>query len=323
MDRWAGLEIRHLAALTAVEREGTFRAAADSLGYVQSAVSQQISQLEQLVGRRLVERSRGPGRVALTESGKLLLKHADRVLQQLQAARADLQATPNESTETLRVGTFESVAARVMPSVLRRFAARRPGIQVSTIDAPADASVFAAIAEGKLDATFAELPPEDGPYEGRALISDPCVLVVARDNELADIDGTPTLAEIAAMPLVAHPAWRMTALIDAHFAAAGLAPEYRYRSDNNVAIQALVSAGLAAAIMARLAVNDHDPGTRMIELDALPRRAIGLYWHSGRVSGRGLDAFVETVEATCRELYGAAPADIGPSEAAAAEQLPT
>src|SRR2546421_12659910 len=68
-DRWLGVELRHLIALEAVASEGPFGRAATSLGYTQSAVSQQIAMLEPIVGERLIERPGGPQPVSLTGAG--------------------------------------------------------------------------------------------------------------------------------------------------------------------------------------------------------------------------------------------------------------
>ena len=70
---WAGLEMRHLLALVAVVESGTFSAAAEQLGYTQSAVSQQVGTLERMVGAPLFERPGGRRTVQLTTAGEMLL----------------------------------------------------------------------------------------------------------------------------------------------------------------------------------------------------------------------------------------------------------
>src|SRR5579862_524145 len=100
---WLGVEMRHLAALEALESEGSFGRAAVKLGYTQSAISQQIATLERIVGEQLVERPGGPRPIALTEAGRLLLRHADSIVARLQAAQADLQALRAGEAGTLRV----------------------------------------------------------------------------------------------------------------------------------------------------------------------------------------------------------------------------
>jgi DNA-binding transcriptional LysR family regulator len=91
-DWWVSVELRHLVALDAVAREGSFRRAAERLGYVQSAISHQIAALETLVGQRLIDRSRGTRPLMLTPAGELLLSHAGAVMAQMRAAQADLSA---------------------------------------------------------------------------------------------------------------------------------------------------------------------------------------------------------------------------------------
>src|SRR3954464_7445007 len=132
-DRLLGVELRHLVALQAVARECSFGGAARSLGYTQSAVSQQIAALEKAVGVRLVERPGGPRPVSLTEAGEVLSRHTEQVLSRLRAAggalrgwgagRAHFEALAAGSAGTVRVGTFQSAGARVLPPVLVRFRA--------------------------------------------------------------------------------------------------------------------------------------------------------------------------------------------------------
>ena len=191
-DSWLGVELRHFAALQAVASAGSFGRAAERLGYTQSAVSQQIATLERIVGEQLVERPGGPRPVSLTEAGQLLLRHADSIVARLQAAQADLQALQAGEAGTLRVGTFQSAGARVLPEVMRRFTAQWPLIEVM-LEEHDDEEVAAALERGEIDVGFVLLPVGDAPLETVELLRDPYVLVVAAGSPLAE--GPPSLSD--------------------------------------------------------------------------------------------------------------------------------
>src|ERR671927_1816493 len=140
-DRWAGLELRHLLALDAVSREGSFGRAAQRLGYTQSAVSQQIAALERIVGERLVERPGGPRPVSLTEAGRILLGHAESIVARLQAAQADLAALASGESGSLHVGTFQSVGAKILPEVMRRFRTAWPNVEIELSESHLDSDL--------------------------------------------------------------------------------------------------------------------------------------------------------------------------------------
>src|SRR5918994_5110584 len=197
-DGWLGVELRHLAALQAVAEEGSFGRAAERLGYTQSAVSQQIQALERVVGQRLVERPGGPRRVSLTEAGELLLRHAAGIVARLQAAQADLAAFAEGSAGTLRVGTFQSVGARVLPRLLRTFTETWPDVAVQLTEAADDGALLDAVERGELDFTFVMLPAEEGPFESLELMRDPYVVVLPSDSPLAGRPKPPSLREVAA-----------------------------------------------------------------------------------------------------------------------------
>src|SRR2546426_1621043 len=149
-DSWLGVELRHFLALEAVAREGSFGKAAAALGYTQSAVSQQIATLERIVGERLVERPGGPRPISLTEAGELLLRHAESIVARLKAAQADLHALRAGEAGTLRVGAFQSVGARVLPEIMRRFTEQWPKIE-GRLDELEDDEIVDAVESGGIE----------------------------------------------------------------------------------------------------------------------------------------------------------------------------
>ena len=116
-DHLLGIELRHFAALQAIAEHGSFGRAAKARGYTQSASSQQMAALERAVGEKLIERPGGPRAVSLTEAGELLLKHAEAIVARMKAAQADLAAFADGEAGPLRVGTYQSVSARLLPTL--------------------------------------------------------------------------------------------------------------------------------------------------------------------------------------------------------------
>ena len=154
-DGLVGVEARHLAALQAVAEERSFSRAAERLGYAQSAVSQQIAALERAVGLKLVERPGGPRPVSLTEAGEVVLRHADRLLARLGALRADLDQLVAGESGRIRVGTFQSAGARILPGVIREFRSRWPEVRVEIREELDESLLLDGVAAGALDLTFA------------------------------------------------------------------------------------------------------------------------------------------------------------------------
>jgi DNA-binding transcriptional LysR family regulator len=301
-DGWLGVELRHLAALQAVAEEESFGRAAERLGYTQSAVSQQIQALERIVDQRLVERPGGPRRVSLTEAGELLLRHAAGIVAQLQAAQADLAAFAEGSAGTLRVGTYQSVGARVLPRLLREFTEAWPSVSVQLTEWSDDGHLLSLVERGELDFSFVMLPVEEGPFEPVELMLDPHVLVVPADSELARRPKPPSLREVAGMPLIGNRLCRSVHQVETRLRDAGVEPQIVFRSDDNGTIQGLVAAGVGVALVPLLTVDTGDEGTAVLGLADVPPRRIGIAWHRDRYRSPAARAFVDLARDVCARV---------------------
>jgi DNA-binding transcriptional LysR family regulator len=183
---WAGIELRHLLALRAVARHESFSRAAGELGYTQSAISQQIAALERIVGLPLFQRPGGPRRVALSEAGELLLRHAGVVIDRLQSARADVAAFAEGAKGTLRIGTYQSVGTRILPAILGEFTAKWPEVDIDLWDSADDSDLLELLEGGQLDLVFMMDSPEvSGSFKTTELLQDPYVLLLPVGSPLA------------------------------------------------------------------------------------------------------------------------------------------
>lgn len=294
-DSWLGVELRHFAALQAVASEGSFGRAAERLGYTQSAISQQIQTLERIVGEKLVERPGGPRPVSLTEAGHLLLRHADSIVARMQAAQADLNAIRTGEAGLLRIGTFQSVGARLLPEIVRQFREQWPQIAVTFEERDSDAELAQMVERGEIDVAFALPPFYDAPLETIELLRDPFVLVVAKSSPLATRTKPPPLVEIVREPLIGFRTCRSMEPFQDAVRAIGAEATFGFRSDDNGTVQGMVAAGIGNAVLPRLSVDASDPRVAVLELGAtVPPRLISIVRHRDRNHSPAARAFVET-----------------------------
>jgi DNA-binding transcriptional LysR family regulator len=301
--QWAGLELRHLLALKAIAEHGSFNRAAAALDYTQSGISHQIATLERIVGERLLERPGGSRPVRLTETGERMLDHACLVLDQLDAAQADVAALRVGAAGRLRVGAFQSVGAKLLPPLISRLARERPGLRIELTQTTSDPELFDLLAEGRLDVTFAMLPAPEGPFRVRQLFADRFVILAAADSEIARRGGRLSLAGLAELPLIAAHACRFTSGLENQLRERGFEPNVVHRSDDNGTVHGLVAAGAGFAFVPELVADTVNGDLAVLEVEEpLPPRRVALATRRDRRTPAALETFVEEVAATCDEL---------------------
>ncbi|MEV5559046.1 LysR family transcriptional regulator [Nonomuraea wenchangensis] len=242
-----------LRLLDEVARSGSFTAAAELLGYTQSAVSRRVAALERAAGGPLFERlARG---VRLTPAGAALHRHAVAVLDRLERAGEELAALHAGRGGTLRLGAFATANVDLVPGTLKRFAARRPGVELSLAEG-LTTKLLARLRAGALDAAVvsdypAGLPAADAGRlvplrEDRLLVALPAGHRLAAEAEvdLRDLAGE-TWIEAA-------PRGQPTLLLAA-CAAAGFAPRGGLRVAEWTGKFGFVAAGLGVTLVPELA----------------------------------------------------------------------
>ncbi len=250
------LNVNRLKILTEVAYRGSLSAAAESLSYTQSAVSQQIATLEAETGLALLERH--PRGASLTAAGQMLVGHAESVLARLEAAEAALAAIAGLRGGRLRAASFPSAGATLMPLAIASFRAAYPEIEVTLAEGEPE-EVVPRLRAGELDlALLYEFPGEPQPTEEMArawLLSDPMYLALPSAHPLARKQSV-ELSELAAE------AWVQTSLASPcarHVVrschAAGFEPRVAFESDDYQTVQGLVAAGVGVALIPELALS--------------------------------------------------------------------
>jgi DNA-binding transcriptional LysR family regulator len=294
--------MRGLRALVAVSDCGSFRAAAVRLGYTQSAISHQVAELERQLGTSLFTRPGGRGHVSLTRAGEAAYLHARRALTELNALEASVEATRRGERTVVRVSLFQTAAAELLPTALTLLREEWSGVEVVLTETEDDPRLVDWLAQGRVDLALTINQRPDDRIEVIRLFEDPWVVLTRRDSDLAAVD-RPSFELLDGADVVAWTSrWQIQTELEAAWRRRGITPHVVYRTDDNLALQRLVAAGLGHACVGRLAAQRAvDPSlTWLAPADVLTPRVVALC-HPRR---RHLDQAARALSAALRAQFG-------------------
>jgi DNA-binding transcriptional LysR family regulator len=250
------LNVNRLRILIEVSNRGSFSAAADALSYTQSAVSQQVAALEAETGVTLLERL--PRGVRLTPAGEVLLEYAEGIIARLHAAEAEMAAIAGLRGGQLRMASFPTAGATLMPLAIAIFRAQHPEVELTLAEGEPE-EIAPRLSAGEFDlallfefeGTSESLGPE---LSRQALFEDPMFLALPADHPLArrktlrleDLRAEAWIQTSASSPCAQH------VVRSCH--GAGFEPIVSFESDDYQTVQGLVAAGVGVALIPKLAL---------------------------------------------------------------------
>jgi DNA-binding transcriptional LysR family regulator len=251
------LNVQRLKVLREVAARGSFSEAADALSYTQSAVSQAVARLEAEMGVTLIERDRRG--VRPTGAGAALVDHADGILSRLDAAEADVAAIAGARGGRLRMASFPTAGATLMPVAIATFRASHPQVELSLAEGEPE-EIVPRLRAGEFDLVLV--------YEFRGvseklgagmrhfdLLEDPMRVALPEGHPLAKKTTVrlQDLSEESWVQTSASTPYARYVVRSCH--AAGFEPRVSFESDDFQTVQGLVESGVGVALIPELALS--------------------------------------------------------------------
>mgnify|MGYP003288328824 CR=1 FL=1 len=264
------LDLRRLRLLREVDARGTIHGAARALDYTPSAVSQQLAVLEREAGAKLLERS---GRnVRLTDAGRVLVRHAARLLDGVEAAEAELaEISAGHAAGVVRVCAFQSAFLRIVAPAIAALADTHPDVRVEATEIEVEEGV-PALRLQQLDVVVGDEyegqpRPVHPDLERESLVREQLHLVLPADHPPARHRRVP-MAQLAGAEWAAcqpgngHREMQIRACRQL----GGFEPDLRYASDDFLILLELVRTAGACALLPDLVLGYGSPGVAVRDL---------------------------------------------------------
>src|SRR5882762_4344338 len=286
------LDLRELKSFSVLACELHFRRAAERLSMSQPALSKQIRRLEEKVGGALFARTRR--KVALTETGRVLLPLADRLLKESESALTVAREASDGRAGTLRIGYGLAAVSDILPRTILRFSREYPLIKLQMCDMSTPSQLTALLQE-TLDLGILRLPIASAELDSLPLIRERLLLAVPESFRYSHRDRLSTLRD-APFVLISRSA---SATFHDHALSvcrsAGFTPNVVQESSETFTILNFVRAGLGVSLVQSAAARMKVPGVRFHELRMSESEwAIGMAWMRRCEKRELIQKFVDT-----------------------------
>lgn len=244
------MHLEQVRTFLEVARTGSVTRAAHALGVSQPALTERLRGLERELGTELFVRSRRG--VRLSDTGRALLPHAERVLSTLEDGRRAVDQMRRGEVGRLRVGSAPAVSTYALPNALRAFQQAHPHVQISVRTGHSEEILDLVLRQEVEIGLVREIRHPD--VEATPLYEDELVLVVEAKHPFAERERI-RISELAREHLVTFDrASSYNELTQALFREAGVAPRGVIELDNVEAAKRCVAKGLGVALLPRQAV---------------------------------------------------------------------
>ncbi|MBW4963337.1 LysR family transcriptional regulator [Sulfitobacter sp. CW3] len=292
------MSLSDYTAVLTLQEAGSFRAAAENLRMSPSALSRQISALEDQLGTRLFDRD--TRNVKLTASGAVLARIAARMVNTAQDAYAEFDAHLSARHGQLTIAGLPSVTAAFLPQVLRRFTSKYPDIDLKIIDALSE-SVIEVIETGRAEIGFtAGTLSTRSRLAFQPVMDDAFVAIGASDGPLQE-DRSYDWSELVEMPFIAMAqGTSVRELLDSACLRLNRPLSPRFEVAHLATAGALVAEGLGITALPELTLPVL-PTERLVQRSIIgfgARRRIGLVRQTGRSLSPAASAFLEVLSET-------------------------
>ncbi|WP_250030499.1 LysR family transcriptional regulator [Paractinoplanes maris] len=303
------IDLGRLRALHAVASYQTVLAAGEALHCTPSAVSQQLAKLERETGATLVEKD--GRRLRLTEAGRVLARHAERVLATVDEAEAALAAHRDTVVGRLTVAAFATACRALLPYALQRLASDYPQLSTGLVELHPHEGLE-SLHRGHVDLAVVDDWPEvalryPGGVTHRELGWDAADLIVPSGHRFGD---TVALARVRDERWIAAKTgdicheWLLRVF-------PGVRPDFHVAEFETQLT--LIAAGLGVAVIPRLARPASLPeGVRVVSLSPQPRRRVVVAWREASAARPAVGAAVEALRESWLRAGQARPAPAAP-----------